>query len=56
LLDYNLQTKFPENKFIRIHRSYIIALSKVSTFQKSIDKKILPIGETYKQRLLDLLN
>jgi len=53
-----IQAKLPADEFIRIHRSYIIAFSKVEAFQKSqifIAGIIIPVGETYRQHLLDKL-
>jgi len=41
----------PENNFIRIHKSYIVAINKIESIERnriSIDKKLLPIGRTYK--------
>ncbi len=55
----NIQTKLPENQFIRIHRSFIVALSKITQFQKNelyIGEKVLPIGEYYKEDVLKVLN
>ncbi len=54
-----LEHKLPENKFIRIHRSFIVPLDKVSSFTAntvkvgSID---LPIGRNYKNETLKALN
>lgn len=49
-------TKLPERRFLRIHRSFIVPFDKITTFQKSqvtIGNKIIPVGESYKQTLLD---
>jgi len=49
-----ISEKLPTNRFIRIHRSFIVSLAKVSAFQKSkisIGKIELPIGETYRNNL-----
>jgi len=54
-----IQAKLPREQFIRIHRSFIASLSKVSAFQKqhiTIGNKVLPIGEAYRQALLDRLD
>lgn len=43
--------KLPENNFIRIHRSYIINIDKVDSYDNKnvyINDKVLPIGETFK--------
>ncbi len=52
-------SKLPNPNFLRIHRSYIAALSKIESFQKSqvvIDNKTLPIGDSYRDALLKILN
>jgi DNA-binding LytR/AlgR family response regulator len=54
----NILGKLPEPKFIRVHRSYIIPISKVKTIQNrviQIDKFSVPIGETYKDEILKRL-
>ena len=46
--------QLPVSRFIRIHKSYMIALSKVDDVTKNrvrIGEKYLPIGETYKEDL-----
>ncbi len=43
--------KLPQAQFIRIHRSYIIPLSKITTLQKGhiyVGSQKIPIGETYR--------
>lgn len=55
----NIQGKLPNNQFIRIHRSFIVALSKITQFQKNeiyLGEKALPIGEYYKEDVLKILN
>lgn len=40
----------PPNDFFRIHNSFIVNLSKITSFQKNqvfIDKKALPVGEKF---------
>ena len=54
-----IESKLPSEDFLRIHRSYIAALSKITSFQKSqvlIADKTLPIGESYRATLLNKLN
>jgi len=46
--------KLPETDFIRIHRSYILAIQKIKAIQnKQIEllDKVFPIGETYKNEV-----
>ncbi|MFV8325264.1 LytR/AlgR family response regulator transcription factor [Flavobacterium sp. ZS1P14] len=48
----------PEKSFIRIHKSYIVALDKIESTEKDfviIKKEKLPIGITYKRELSDRL-
>jgi len=53
-----LEEKLPQFKFLRIHRSFIIALDKISAFSTShieIGKYELPIGRLYKNDVADKL-
>lgn len=48
----------PEDDFVRIHRSYIIALSKVKAIEGNcveIDGKLLPIGRNYQKHIKKLI-
>ncbi len=50
-----LEEKLPPQHFIRIHRSYIVATSKIRQFspsELSIGDKILSIGSLYRQEVL----
>ena len=41
----------PKGQFIRVHKSYIIALDKIESIERSriaINDKIIPIGDTYR--------
>ncbi|MCD4664712.1 MAG: DNA-binding response regulator, partial [Bacteroidales bacterium] len=43
--------KLPKDKFIRVHRSYIIAFSKIDSIQRNriiIGENWIPIGDHYK--------
>ncbi len=47
-----LEEMLPENKFVRIHRSFIVALGKIDSFYSysiEIAGHELPIGRNYKQ-------
>lgn len=49
-----IETKLPSDKFIRIHRSFIIAKAKITTFQKSqisIGEQQFPIGSSYQEKV-----
>ncbi|RAU82301.1 LytR/AlgR family response regulator transcription factor [Pontibacter arcticus] len=54
-----LEEKLPTDKFLRIHRSFIIALDKIQAFSATgvdIGKTEIPIGRFYKNEALQLLN
>lgn len=53
-----LEEDLPFGNFIRVHRSYIINIDKISSINKNrivIDKKQIPIGETYKKQFMNLI-
>lgn len=58
----NLSTtmqKLPLNKFIRIHRSYTIALSKIESYSQSevtVNGKKLPMGITHRAAFLEYIS
>jgi DNA-binding LytR/AlgR family response regulator len=46
-----LDEKLPEHRFMRVHRSYIVALDKISTITNNhiiFDKVNIPVGSQYK--------
>lgn len=54
-----LEQKLPENKFIRVHRSFIVALNRISSFNVAtvkIGETNIPIGRLYKNETLKALN
>jgi DNA-binding LytR/AlgR family response regulator len=55
----NLEELLPSYAFLRIHRSYIVALNKIESFNAEsveINKLQLPIGRMYKHDVLKTLN
>lgn len=53
-----LEAKLPESEFIRIHRSFIVAINKIESYSNEeviIQKKSLPISRTYKEEVLKRL-
>lgn len=51
--------KLPLNKFVRVHRSYIVALEKIKAIRKNkiiIDDKEIPIGEHYKDAFYQIIH
>lgn len=53
-----LEKCLPEKSFMRIHKSYIVALDKIDTTEKDfviLKNEKLPVGITYKRELSDRL-
>lgn len=51
----NMTQELPDSNFIRIHRSFVIALDKISSYQRNkvvVGEKELPIGLQYKEAFL----
>ena len=55
--------KLPHKRFKRVHRSYIVNIGKISVIEDNSviinfqgGKKIIPIGKSYKDRLMEDLN
>lgn len=55
----SLEEMLPSDAFLRIHRSYIVSISKIDSFNSDtieIGKKELPIGRLFKHDVNKLLN
>ncbi|WP_320018377.1 LytTR family DNA-binding domain-containing protein [Labilibaculum manganireducens] len=55
----NIEEKLPETNFLRVHRSFIIAIDKIESFTSSlvqVEQKYIPIGRNYKSMVMDVLN
>lgn len=57
----DIEDKMPIDQFIRIHRSYIVRLDKISQIEYpniilEDTKKIVPIGGSYKDDLYKRIN
>ncbi len=55
----DLKGKIPEDKFLRIHRSYIVALDKIEKIDHNfaiINDQKIPISKAYKSELLNRLD
>jgi two-component system LytT family response regulator len=49
-----LQEVLPYPQFIRVHKSYVIALHKIDSIERQrifIGKEVIPVGDAYKQEL-----
>lgn len=54
-----MEEKLPQDKFYRLHRSYLTSLSHIDNIEEGtayIGKHPLPIGEQYKKELLRKIN
>lgn len=50
----NIQSLLPEPQFMRVHKSFVIALDKIDSIERGrikIGNRIIPIGDTYKKEL-----
>ncbi len=57
----DIETKLAPNEFMRVHRSFIVRVEKIVAIENQNlvlekDKKIVPIGGSYKDDLLQRLN
>jgi two-component system response regulator LytT len=55
----SLEAKLPSNKFMRVHRSFIVNLVKIDTIERSrivFDKKYIPVSDQYKGKFQDYLD
>ena len=57
----DIEAKLPENEFIRVHRSFIVRVDKITAIKQpnlilENDKKVIPIGGSYKDDLSKRLN
>ncbi|WP_400079751.1 LytR/AlgR family response regulator transcription factor [Winogradskyella sp. R77965] len=54
----NYENLLPKDKFLRVHKSFIVAISKINLVEGNkinINNHIVPIGQTYKARVIELL-
>jgi len=55
----NLEAKLPADKFMRVHRSFIVNLHKIDTVDRSrivFGKEYIPVGDQYKERFQQYLD
>ncbi|MGN6617687.1 MAG: LytR/AlgR family response regulator transcription factor [Ilyomonas sp.] len=53
----NMEEELPEDKFIRIHKSYIISIANITAVRKNsvfIGETELPVGDNYREALTTL--
>ncbi len=54
-----VEDRLPSHKFIRVHRSYIVAITKIDTIQDGalvVNGKALPVADTYRAALNKRMN
>jgi len=54
-----LEHTLPDNKFMRVHRSYIVNLSKIKVIERNriiFGKTAIPVSESYKQVFADYIS
>ena len=57
----DIESKLPEAEFLRVHRSFIVRIDKIVAIEQpnlilENDKKIIPIGGSYRDELAKRLN
>jgi len=54
-----IESKLPESKFMRVHRSFIVNLEKIDTIERSrivFGKTYIPVSEQYKDKFQEFLD
>ncbi|GAB2590370.1 LytR/AlgR family response regulator transcription factor [Spirosoma areae] len=54
----SMDEKLPASQFVRVHKSYIVALSRIESIERNriyIGKAVIPIGETYRESFYRLI-
>ncbi len=55
----DIESKLPSDKFLRVHRSYIIPIEKINVLDENtvlIGDKTIPVGKSYKDAFMNRLN
>jgi len=57
----DIEKKLPSDEFVRVHRSFIVRLDKIAAIEQpnlilENDKKVIPIGGSYKDELSNRIN
>lgn len=55
----SIENKLPHKHFLRVHRSYIVNVNKISDLTENnllIEKNIIPVGNSYRETLMKNLN
>jgi two-component system LytT family response regulator len=54
-----MEDALPERHFVRVHKSYIVALNKIDSIERSrifIGEKVIPVGDTYRDQFFKLID
>jgi two-component system, LytTR family, response regulator len=54
-----MEDTLPEKHFVRVHKSYIVALNKIDSIERSrirIGDKIIPVGDTYRDDFFKIVD
>jgi LytTr DNA-binding domain len=54
-----IEQKLSANKFMRVHRSYIVNLEKITTIERSriiFNEEFIPVSEQYKERFQEFID
>jgi DNA-binding LytR/AlgR family response regulator len=54
-----LETKLPESKFMRVHRSFIVNLTEINTIDRGrivFGKVFIPVSDQYKEKFQEFLD
>lgn len=55
----NMEETLPKNNFVRVHKSYIVALNKIDSVERNrirIGNKLIPVSNTYKDTFNLMIN
>lgn len=53
-----MESILPSNRFVRVHRSYIIALDKIISIERGrvhIGDQVIPVGDTYREQFFQVI-
>ena len=53
-----LEEILPPNRFLRVHKSFIVALDKINSIERQeilIKDRVIPVGITYQEQFFKLL-
>src|SRR6187402_504271 len=54
-----MEETLPDRHFMRVHKSYIVALNKIDSIERSrifIGDKIIPVGDTYRDQFFKVID